>query len=57
MAEILDTNEPLTKAAPAKPPRLLLRFAVYAGIAVVVAAAAGTWFAGHNARVRAERGV
>ncbi len=42
---------------PSKPPRLLLRFGIYAGIAVVVAAAAGTWLAGHNARIRAERSV
>ena len=55
--EILDANAPLTTVAPAKPPRLLLRFGVYAGIALLVAAAAGTWFAGHNARVRAERDV
>src|SRR5207249_1223203 len=47
----------LTAFAPAKPPRLLLRFGVYAGIALILAAAAGTWFAGRNARVRAERDV
>ncbi len=57
VAEILDANAPLTAVVPVKPPRLLLRFGVYAGIAVVVAAAAGTWLAGHNARIRAERGV
>jgi PAS domain S-box-containing protein len=53
--ELLDPDAALT--APAKPPRLLLRFGVYAGIAMLVAAAAGTWVAGRNARVRAERDV
>ena len=52
VAEVLDVNAPLT-TVPSKPPRLLLRFGIYAGIAVVVAAAAGTWLAGHNARIRA----
>jgi PAS domain S-box-containing protein len=54
---VLDASAPLTAVAPAKPPRLLLRFGIYAGIAMLVAAAAGTWLAGHNARARAERGV
>jgi PAS domain S-box-containing protein len=57
VAEILDADAPLTTVAPAKPPRLLLRFGIYAGIALVVAAAAGTWLASRNARARAERGV
>src|SRR5581483_7947770 len=39
------------------PPRLLLRFGVYAGLALVVAALVGTWLARHNATVRAERDV
>lgn len=55
VANVVDA--PLTTAAPEKPPRLLLRFALYAGIALVLAAAAGTWLAGHNARDRAERDV
>lgn len=50
-------SAPLMTVAPAKPPRLLLRFGIYAGIAVIAAAAAGTWLAGHNARIRAEREV
>ena len=52
----LGRDAPLA-AVPAKPPRLLLRFGLYAGIALIVAAAAGTWLAGNNARDRAERGV
>jgi PAS domain S-box-containing protein len=40
-----------------EPPRLLLRFGVYAGLALVVAALVGTWLARHNATVRAERDV
>jgi PAS domain S-box-containing protein len=57
VSELLDPNAPLTSVAPEKPPHLLLRFGVYAGIAVLVAAAVGTWLAGRNARARAERGV
>jgi PAS domain S-box-containing protein len=56
VSELLDGNVPLT-SAPARPPRLLLRFGIYAGVALVAAAAAGTWLAGHSARVRAERDV
>jgi PAS domain S-box-containing protein len=56
VSELLDAG-PLTGVEPGKPPRLLLRFGLYAGIALVLAAAAGTWIAGHNARSRAERGV
>jgi PAS domain S-box-containing protein len=55
-ASEIDSNA-LTIVAPARPPRLLLRFGVYGGIALIVAAAAGTWLAGRNARDRAERGV
>ncbi len=55
VSDVLDVEVGLT--APAKPPRLLLRFGLYAGVALLLAAAAGTWFAGHNARARAERGV
>jgi PAS domain S-box-containing protein len=39
------------------PPRLLLRFAVYAGIALLVAAGAGAWISGHRVRARAEHEV
>ncbi len=56
VADIVDVG-PLTNAPPAKPPRLLLRFAVYAGIALVVTAAGGTWLAGNSARTRAEKDV
>ena len=57
MADVVDTITPLAGTAPAKPPRLLLRFGIYAGIALVAAAAAGTWLAAHSARNRAERDV
>jgi PAS domain S-box-containing protein len=57
VSEVLDQSAVLTTIAPAKPPRLLLRFGIYAGIALLVAAVAGTWLAGHNARARAERDV
>jgi PAS domain S-box-containing protein len=56
MSEVLEAG-PLTGIEPGKPPRLLLRFGLYAGLALVVAAAAGTWLAGNNARSRAERDV
>ena len=44
-------------AGAARPPRLLLRFGIYAGIALILAAAAGTWLAARTARDRAERDV
>jgi PAS domain-containing protein len=47
----------LTAVGADRPPRLLLKFGIYAGIALVVAAVAGTWLASRNARVRAERDV
>jgi PAS domain S-box-containing protein len=50
-------DAPLTTVEPGRPPRLLLRFGLYAGIALVVAAAAGTWLAAHTARTRAEKSV
>ncbi len=40
-----------------RPPRLLLRFALYAGIALVLAALVGGWIARHQATARAERDV
>ncbi len=52
-----EQDAPLADILAAKPPRLLVRFGVYAGIALLVAAAAGTWLAGRSARVRAERDV
>jgi PAS domain S-box-containing protein len=55
--EAVDQDASLSTIAPARPPRLLLRFAIYAGIALLVAAAAGTWVASHNARARAEKDV
>src|SRR5581483_9424090 len=54
-ADLVDA--PLTTVAPSRPPRLVLRFGIYAGIAVIVAAAAGTWLAQRNARARAEKSV
>lgn len=57
MADVVDPNAALTAARPAKPPRLLLRFGIYAGIALIVAAVAGTWLAARTARARAERDV
>jgi PAS domain S-box-containing protein len=48
---------PLAAVGADRPPRLLLKFGVYAGIALIVAAVAGTWLASRNARVRAERDV
>ena len=47
----LDVERRADHGTPAKPPRLLLRFGLYAGVALLVAAAAGTWLAAHNARV------
>jgi len=52
--------DPSPRAATApieRPPRLLLRFALYSGVAFAVAAGVGVWFARHNATVRAEREV
>ena len=48
---------PLDAVAPAKPPRLLVRFAIYAGLALALAAGVGAWIAQHTATSRAERDV
>src|SRR5205085_4312633 len=54
-------RHPLLAAAPTaavdKPPRLLVRFAAYSGLALVVAATVGVWLAHHSATARAERDV
>ncbi|HKP18879.1 MAG TPA: PAS domain S-box protein [Gaiellaceae bacterium] len=57
VSDVVEADAPLTTVAPAKPPRLLLRFGIYAGIALIAAAATGTWLASRNARARAERDV
>jgi PAS domain S-box-containing protein len=51
---------PLAEAAPAsaeRPPRLLLKFALYSGLAFAVAAGVGVWITRHDATVRAEHSV
>jgi PAS domain S-box-containing protein len=48
---------PLDAVAPAKPPHLLVRFAIYAGLALALAAGVGAWIAQHTATSRAERDV
>src|SRR5690348_10940343 len=40
-----------------RPPRLILRFALYSGLAFAVAAAGGVWVARHIATSRAEHDV
>jgi len=57
VSDVLDPRAAPAGAELAKPPRLLLRFGIYAGIALLIAAAAGTWLAARTARDRAERGV
>jgi PAS domain S-box-containing protein len=47
----------LTEVSPHRPPRLVSRFGLYAGLALVCAAAGGTWLARHQATARAERDV
>ena len=49
--------EQLTPSSAGNPPRLLLRFGMYAGLALILAAVFGTWIARHNATTRAEREV
>ena len=47
----------LTEFSPHRPPRLVFRFGLYAGLALLCAAAGGTWLARHQATARAERDV
>jgi PAS domain S-box-containing protein len=47
----------LTEVSRHRPPRLVFRFGLYAGMALLCAAAGGTWLARHQATARAERDV
>jgi PAS domain S-box-containing protein len=50
-------NEVVGATAPHRPPRLVLRFALYSAVALLLAGVAILWYVRHEAQQRAERSV